>query len=113
LFRSPLTQSPADNQVLQKRAGYRDVYNLYIQSELAAMLTWSGGEDVYRAGQKDVAVLYEYWVFVQLAHVVSDMCQQPLQLEQLLEDGRDGVDQGLERGTHRALRGAGRRRGGT
>lgn len=109
----PLTQSPADNQVLQKRAGYRDVYKLYIQSELAAMLTWSGGEDVYRAGQKDVAVLYEYWVFVQLAHVVSDMCQQPLQLEQLLEDGPDGLDLRLKRGRHRVLKGTVRRRGRT
>src|SRR5690606_39439669 len=62
---------PAGNQVLEKRAGYRDMYKLYVQSELAAMLSWPGGDDVYSAGQKDVAVLYEYWGFLQLARMIS------------------------------------------
>lgn len=109
----PLTQSPVGNQVLQKRTGYRDLYRLYIQSELAAMLAWSGGDDVYRAGQKDVAVLYEYWVFVQLAHIVSAMCREPLRLEQLLAEGPDGLDLQLKRGQHRVLTGTVTRRGRT
>lgn len=115
LFRQvgPLTQSPAGNQVLQKRAGYRDMYKLYIQSELAAVLSWSGGDDVYRAGQKDVAMLYEYWVFMQLAEVVSSLCRTPLALEELLEAGDDGLDLRLKRGTHRVLKGTVVRRGRT
>lgn len=106
-----LTRSPAGNQVLQKRAGYREMYKLYIQSELAAMLSWSGGDDVYRAGQKDVAVLYEYWVFMQLAQVVSLMCREPLPLEDLLEEGADGLDLRLKQGRHRVLAGTAMRRG--
>lgn len=107
LFRQvgPLTQSPADNQVLEKRSGYRDIYKLYVQSELAAMLSWSGGEDVYSAGQKDVAVLYEYWVFMQLARMIFGMCHTPLPLEQLLEHGDTGLDLRLKRGRHRVLKG--------
>jgi len=107
LFRQvgPLAQSPAGNQVLEKRAGYRDMYKLYVQSELAAMLSWPGGEDVYSAGQKDVAVLYEYWVFLQLARMISSMCRTPLPLEQLLERGDTGLDLRLKRGKHRVLKG--------
>lgn len=115
LFRQvgPLTQPPAANQVLQKRPGYRDMYRLHVQSELAAMLAWSGGEDVYRAGQKDVATLYEYWVFVQLARIVSSLCHKPLQLERLLEEGPDGLDLRLKRGTQKVLSGEVTRRGRT
>ena len=102
---SPLTQIPAGNQVLQKRAGYRDVYGLFVQSELAALLAWPGGEDVYRAGQKDVATLYEYWVFVQLGRIVSELCDEPLDMERLLEPGGDGLDLQLKRGAQRVLQG--------
>lgn len=101
----PLTQQPGGKQVLQKRSGYRDLYRLYIQSEFAAMLAWSGGEDVYRAGQKDVAMLYEYWIFVQLAQIVSQMCREPLSLEDLLEKTPDGLDLRLNRGTQKVLKG--------
>ena len=110
---SPLTQAPLGDQVLHKRPGYRDVYKLYVQSELAAMLAWSGGEDVYRAGQKDVATLYEYWVFVQLAQIVSDLCQSPLDLERLVEKSDDGLDLQLKRGTQRVLKGTVTRQGRT
>src|SRR5690606_9440710 len=113
LFRyaGPLVQPPLGNQVLQKRAGYREMYKLYVQSELAAALAWSGGEDIYRAGQKDVAALYEYWVFVQLAQIVSGMCRKPLELGLLLEEGPGGLDLQLKRGQQRVLAGTVVRRG--
>lgn len=108
---APLTQSPVGNQVLQKQAGYRDMYKLYIQSELAAMLSWSGGEDVYSAGQKDVAVLYEYWVFIQLANVISTTCRQRLPLERLVETDANRIDLRLKQGRHRVLAGTAVRHG--
>jgi predicted component of viral defense system (DUF524 family) len=29
---------------------------------------WKGGDDIYHAGKRDVAALYEYWLFFQLLH---------------------------------------------
>src|SRR5262249_13644637 len=60
LFREigELRRFPADDQVLQKREGYRDIYRAYFQFEVAAKLSWEGGNDVYGAGQRDVATLY-------------------------------------------------------
>lgn len=107
LFRDvgPLTHLPAENQVLQKRAGYRELYRLFVQFELAAMLSWSGGDDVYGAGQKDVAVLYEYWVFLQLAQAISSLCDTSLPLERLLEVDQHGLDIRLRQGQGRVLKG--------
>ena len=31
--------------------------------DLAAKLIWTGGEDVYGVGKRDIATLYEYWLF--------------------------------------------------
>jgi len=44
-----LSNFPADDQVLQKKPAYRDVYRAYIQFEVASKLSWQGGDDVYGA----------------------------------------------------------------
>lgn len=105
LFRdvSPLRQIPSSNPVMARKEGYRDIYGAHIQSEMAAQLAWSGGEDVYGAGQRNVAALYEYWVFLQLAHIVSDLCDQPFDLGQLLEVQENGLNLVLARTVERAL----------
>lgn len=107
LFREVGTIShfPASNQVLQKRAGYRDLFHAYALIELAAQLGWSGGEDVYSAGQRNVAKLYEYWVFFSLVKLVSDIAQEPLDLTSLLEFGPSGLNVNLKSGRSKILRG--------
>lgn len=100
-----LTQFPASSQVLQKKEGYRDLFRNYIQSEVAALLTWQGGEEVYGAGQRDVATLYEFWVFLQLANIVSNLCQESFNSVDLLEISKDGLNINLRRGESKVLSG--------
>lgn len=106
-----LTQLPAGSQVLQKRAGYRDLFRAFLQSEAAAMLAWEGGEDVYSAGQRNVATLYEFWVFLQLAAVVAEGCQSGLDRAALFEARPDGLGLRLRRGEQRVLSGTAIRQG--
>jgi predicted component of viral defense system (DUF524 family) len=107
LFRElgAMSQFPVSNQVLQKRAGYRDLFRSYLECELAARLSWVGGEDVYGAGQRDVATLYEYWAFFQLARAVADLCNEPFRLGDLVEEADDGLTLALRRGRQRVLSG--------
>ncbi|HYF78497.1 MAG TPA: DUF2357 domain-containing protein [Symbiobacteriaceae bacterium] len=100
-----LVHFPASSQVLQKRAGYRDIFRAYVQFEAAARLSWTGGEDVYGAGQRDVATLYEYWVFLQLAEAVSRLCQEPLDRHTLLDNRADGLIIGLKQGRRKVMSG--------
>lgn len=100
-----LTHFPSDSQVLQKRAGYRDVFRAYLQFEVAAQLSWSGGEEVYAAGQRDVAALYEYWVFLELAKIVSELCHLPFDFSALLETDRDRLNLVLKRRNTHVLAG--------
>jgi uncharacterized protein len=107
LFREigTLTYLPGGSQVLQKREGYRDVFRAYVQFEAAALLAWEGGEDVYSAGQRDVATLYEFWVFLEVVKVVSGLCDVAFDLEPLIEVRPDGLGLGLRRGRKSVLRG--------
>ena len=59
-----------NSPLLQKRSGYREVLNRWLQFDLASKLIWTGGEDVYEAGKRDIATLYEYWLFFQLYDLV-------------------------------------------
>jgi predicted component of viral defense system (DUF524 family) len=107
LFRSvgQLQYFPSENPVLASREGYREVMHAYLISQLAGKLSWSGGDDVYGAGKKDVATLYEYWVFLQLCRVVSELCDAPFSLADLVEATPDGLALTVKKGRHCILSG--------
>lgn len=57
--------------VLQRKEGYREILRVWLMYNLAAQLSWKGGEDVYDIEKRNVAALYEYWLFFQLLKIVS------------------------------------------
>ncbi|MDO4178055.1 MAG: DUF2357 domain-containing protein [Phascolarctobacterium sp.] len=64
---------PQNNQVLQKREGYLQIFEAFSMVELALQLNWKGKEDIYTGESKNVALLYEYWLFFELSKIVKDM----------------------------------------
>ena len=61
-----------NSPVLQRREGYREVLQAWTMYDLAAKLTWDGGDNVYEAGKRNIAALYEYWLFFKLLEIISD-----------------------------------------
>jgi len=72
---SPPDMLPLGSPVLQRKEGYREVYQAWLRFDMAARLVWQGGDDVYGAGQRDIATLYEYWVFFRLLDIVTGVFQ--------------------------------------
>lgn len=70
---SPLSRIPLDSQVLQKRSGYREILAAWLLSSQAARLDWKGRADVFGGPARNVAVLYEYWLFFELRALVSEL----------------------------------------
>lgn len=101
----PIKRFPADDQVLQKREGYRDVYKAYLEFELAAQLSWLNSSDTYGAGLRDVATLYEYWAFIQLAKIVGGLVGVSFDVSPLVETRRDGMNVVLQSGIETVLKG--------
>lgn len=60
-----------NSPALQRKEGYREVLQAWMMSKLAAQITWKGGDNVYQAGKRNVAALYEYWVFFKLLDIVK------------------------------------------
>lgn len=69
----PLRTLPLGSPVLQRRSGYREILRTWINFNLSTTLAWEGGDDLFVAGKRDVATLYEYWAFFQLLEVVTSV----------------------------------------
>ncbi len=97
---------PLGSPTLQRREGYREVLQAWLNFAMAAKLVWHGGEQVFGAGQRDVATLYEYWVFFKLLDVVATVFKldKPAN-ETLMESTADGFGLKLKAGKFMALQG--------
>jgi len=101
---SKLDTLPLGSPVLQRKEGYREIFQAWLKFDMAARLTWNGGDDVYGAGQRDVATLYEYWVFFKLLSIVSTYFNLTTPMvETLLEQTDDGFGVKLKSGEHIAF----------
>lgn len=65
------SQLNLNSPVLQRKEGFREILQAWLMFDLAAKLSWKGGDNVYEAGKRNVAILYEYWVFFKLLEVIS------------------------------------------
>ncbi len=84
--------APLGSPVLQRKAGYREILRWWLRFRTAAELSWEGGEDLFHAGQRDVASLYEYWLFFELLGWFCRTCRggnRPA-IEELI----DGLEEG-------------------
>jgi hypothetical protein len=67
--------APLGSPVLQRKAGYREVLRWWLRFRTAAELSWEGGEELFHAGQRNVADLYEYWLFFELLSWFCNKCR--------------------------------------
>lgn len=77
---SPPTLLPLGSPALQQKVGYRELFRFWLQFHAGAQLVWDGGLELFQAGARDVAKLYEYWLFFQLETLFRQRfkCDQPL-----------------------------------
>ena len=101
---SRLNSLPFDSLVLHRKEGYREIFQAWLKFDTAARLVWQGGNDVYGAGQRDIATLYEYWVFFKLLSIVGEyFCFTAPLSETLIEETADGFGLKLKAGEQLAV----------
>lgn len=92
---------PQNNQVLQKREGYSQIFSAYSMIDLALRLDWSGQDEIYEGESKNVALLYEYWLFFELFKIINSIegCKQvALKNDDFLTVSDGGVTISLQEG---------------
>lgn len=95
-----------NSPVLQRKEGYREILQGWLIFDLAAKLTWKGGDNVYDAGKKNVAALYEYWLFFKLLDVVSSVFRiDAMSKEKLVVKDSDQLNLDLKQGRMKMISG--------
>jgi predicted component of viral defense system (DUF524 family) len=95
-----------NSPVLQRKEGYREVLRVWLMFDLAAKLIWTGGDDIYSGGKKDIATLYEYWLFFKLLDLFQEVFDiEPKDISNLIKETPDGLNLQIKQGKHTALKG--------
>ena len=95
-----------NSPVLQRKSGYREVLNAWLKFDLAAKLIWTGGDNVYDAGKKNIAALYEYWLFFTLLDLLKNIFDiEPKSIEELIQFNKGKLSLNLKQGTLIAMKG--------
>lgn len=95
-----------NSPVLQRKEGYREVLRVWLMFDLAAKLIWTGGDDIYSGGKKDIATLYEYWLFFKLLDLFQNIFSiEPKDISELIKETPDGLNLQIKQGKFTALRG--------
>ncbi|HFK5562533.1 TPA: DUF2357 domain-containing protein [Elizabethkingia anophelis] len=95
-----------NSPVLQRKEGYREVLRVWLMFDLAAKLIWTGGDDIYSGGKKDIATLYEYWLFFKLLDLFQSVFDiDPKDIANLIKETPDGLNLQIRQGKFTALRG--------
>lgn len=102
LFRevSSLRRMPTSDQVLLKRAGYREIFRTFALTESGPTVTIDRGElsDVFAASQRNVATLYEFWCFLALVNSLGRVCGED-RTAQVFSAAGDGLSMTMRSGT--------------
>jgi hypothetical protein len=100
------TSLKLNSPVLQRKSGYREVLNAWLKFDLAAKLIWHGGDNVYDAGKKDIATLYEYWLFFTLLDLLKEVFAiEPNSIAELIQYDKGQLSLNLKQGTAIAMKG--------
>lgn len=95
-----------NSPVLQRKEGYREVLRVWLMFDLAAKLIWKGGDDIYSGGKKDIATLYEYWLFFKLLDLFQELFEiEPKDISDLIKETPDGLNLQIKQGKFTALHG--------
>ncbi|MBX3082936.1 MAG: DUF2357 domain-containing protein [Anaerolineae bacterium] len=104
---SKLKVLPLGSPVLQRRNGYRKVFHSWLTYSLLSRISWEGGEeDIYKGGSRNVAKLYEYWLFFTLLTLLrTNYGTDTYALHELFTIAEDGIRLNLKAGQNLTIRG--------
>jgi predicted component of viral defense system (DUF524 family) len=106
------TSLKLNSPVLQRRSGYRELLRAWLRFHVTAQLSWKFDNDqdnLFTGGKKDIASLYEYWVFFVLFRTLTQKFgdyskKSPKDwLEGLIVSDKHGLGLTLQEGKTRAF----------
>lgn len=76
---------PFNSQVLQKKEGYRDIFQYFLMLEFSFKLSWDDLNNKFKGFEKKLSELYEYWCYFEILKVLNDLSINKINFEDVFE----------------------------
>lgn len=82
---SEMEYVPFNSQVLQKKEGYRDIFQYFLMLEFSFRLSWDEVNNKFRGFEKKLSELYEYWCYFEILKVLNELSVNKINFEDVFE----------------------------
>ena len=89
---------PYNSQVLQKKEGYRDIFQFFLMLEFSFKLSWDELNNQFKGFEKKLSELYEYWCYFKILKVLNEMSSSKVDFEDIFEVNKDNWSMDIKRG---------------
>ena len=85
---STMDYVPFNSQILQKKEGYRDIFQYFLMLEFSFRLSWDDLNNKFKGFEKKLSELYEYWCYFEILKVLNDLSIIKIDFEDVFEVNR-------------------------
>lgn len=89
---------PYNSQVLQKKEGYRDIFQFFLMLEFSFKLSWDELNNQFKGFEKKLSELYEYWCYFKILKVLNELSVSKIDFEDIFEVNKDNWSMDIKRG---------------
>ncbi len=95
---SSLDYVPFNSQILQKKEGYREIFNYFLMLEFSFRLSWDEINNQFKGLEKKLSELYEYWCYFRLLKVLNDLSIKKINFEDIFEINKNNWSITIKKG---------------
>ena len=95
---SSMDYVPFNSQILQKKEGYREIFQYFLMLEYSFRLSWDEIKDQFKGFEKKLSELYEYWCYFKILKVLNDLSIKKINFEDVFEINKDNWSISIKKG---------------
>lgn len=89
---------PFNSQILQKKEGYREIFQYFLMLEFSFRLSWDEINNQFKGFEKKLSELYEYWCYFKLLKVLNDLSVRKINFEDVFKINKDNWSISIKKG---------------
>ena len=76
---------PSNSQVLQKKEGYREIFDYFLIFQFSFNFQWEEIKENIKGFQKKLSELYEYWCYLKLIKILTKLSQSQIDYNNIFD----------------------------
>ncbi len=95
---SAMEYVPFNSQILQKKEGYRDIFQYFLMFEFSFRLSWDEINSQFKGFEKKLSELYEYWCYFKILKVLNELSVKKISFEDVFKINKDNWSISIKKG---------------